>query len=71
MAKSKRRSWTRRITLDGELRRIARGTKDAMDQHYLLWAAKEVKAVRLAFSETPHPAVAELERLYRLEDSRG
>jgi hypothetical protein len=63
----------RRFTLDSEVRRIAKRTLDPMDRSTLLWAAKELAAVRAwqKINDKEAADVSKLERLFGLEDPRG
>jgi hypothetical protein len=54
-------------SLAGELRRIRQTTKNPVDKHYLTLVLKSLKSLTL---ETPSPDVAELERMYLLQDTR-
>jgi hypothetical protein len=57
----------RRTNLTGELRRIRQITKDPLDKQYLTLVLKSLKVLTV---ETSSPDVAELERMYLLQDTR-
>jgi hypothetical protein len=59
----------RKIDLLTEMRRLKRKTADARDRHTLDWAMEWAKyGIQEA---TNHDEVAQLERLFRLEDPRS
>lgn len=64
--KTKRSPKYRRFTLQGELRRMRRGMKDSHDREMMTWAINAVDAWYADNAAKQHPAVIELERLFRL-----
>lgn len=61
----------RKVTLEGELRRLAKGHKRP-DRDTLLWAARVVKehTAYVLAADKQRNDVSLLERLFRLEDPR-